>query len=177
VTFRRDGEVLACLRRWREQCLAWCCEIPDDGRCADQRYLDEWPERYQGARVLGHPGAGLGPWNLADCRLSAEQGKLLVDGAPLVFYHFSRLRAVCRWLYEPSLWRYGATMHPVAKRQLYAPYVRELQRARRSIRMSGGQADPPDNVDEVGARFRQLRLLGEMLPHRSFLLVVRSLVL
>ena len=59
VSFRRDKEGLACLYRWRDQCVEWCFARLENGRMGDQKYLDEWPARYATTHVLQHPGAGL----------------------------------------------------------------------------------------------------------------------
>src|SRR5438445_589515 len=66
VSFRRDAEALVCLRWWRERCLEWCYDRCEDSRFADQKYLDDWPSRFQGVAVLQHKGANLAPWNLAN---------------------------------------------------------------------------------------------------------------
>src|SRR5258708_38133039 len=56
VGFRRDEEALACLSRWRDQCIEWCYYRLEDRRMGDQKYLDEWPERYSSCHILQHLG-------------------------------------------------------------------------------------------------------------------------
>ena len=97
VTFRREERAVAALRWWRERCLEWCYDRVEDGRFGDQRYLDEWPERFEGVRVLGHPGGGLGPWCSGRFSLELRDGQVTVDGRPLLFHHFHGLR-----LYRPG---------------------------------------------------------------------------
>lgn len=98
VTFRRDGQGLACLDRWRRQCIEWCYyRLEDDGaggmRYGDQKYLDEWPELYPGCHVIQWPGAGVAPFNYARYAHGAgEDGVPTVDGVPLVFYHFHQFQ-------------------------------------------------------------------------------------
>ena len=65
VSFRRDEEGMACLSRWRDQCIEWCYYRLEEGRMGDQKYLDEWPALYKSCHVLQHPGAGIAPWNYA----------------------------------------------------------------------------------------------------------------
>lgn len=92
VSFRRDEEGLACLSRWREQCIAWCFYRLEEGRMGDQKYLDEWPERYRACHILVHPGAGIAPWNYSQYVFSGSGDGILVDGAPLIFYHFHQFQ-------------------------------------------------------------------------------------
>jgi hypothetical protein len=93
VSFRRDEQGLACLYEWREQCLEWCYDRLEDGRMGDQKYLDSWPADYTRTRVLGHVGSGVAPWNYANYRYRTdEHGKILVDGLPLIFFHFHQFQ-------------------------------------------------------------------------------------
>jgi hypothetical protein len=92
VTFRRDPDGLAALRWWRQRCIEWCYSYVEDGRFGDQRYLDDWPERFSGVRVLAHPGAGLGPWSSGRYRVELRDGAVRVEDRPLLFHHFHGLR-------------------------------------------------------------------------------------
>ncbi len=93
VSFRRDEQGLACLSRWREQCIEWCYYRLEDGKMGDQKYLDAWPELYSSCHILMHPGAGIAPWNYAQYRFGLNQdGNITVNGAPLIFYHFHQFQ-------------------------------------------------------------------------------------
>lgn len=63
LCFRRDASALEALRWWRDRCNEWCYKRLEDGRFGDQLYLEDWPERFNGVRVLEHIGAGVAPWN------------------------------------------------------------------------------------------------------------------
>ncbi len=93
VGFRRDDEGLACLKRWRSQCLEWCFARLEDDRMGDQKYLDAWPRDYRSVHVLQHEGAGLAPWNFDRYRFDRlPDGAFGVNGVPLVFYHFHQFQ-------------------------------------------------------------------------------------
>jgi len=93
VGFRRDAEGLACLARWREQCVEWCYYRLENERMGDQKYLDAWPARYPSTHVLKHAGAGIAPWNYAQYQFGVlPDGTPSVNGAPLVFYHFHQFQ-------------------------------------------------------------------------------------
>lgn len=136
LSFRRDDVGLQCLHWWRNQCLEWCYDRLEDGRFADQKYLDDWPTRFPGVVVLQHKGAGLAPWNVENYSLRLENGQLLVDSQPLIFFHFHYLRQIRRWLYDPNLARFGLHTDHLLKWYIYGPYLRELQEVARWISMS-----------------------------------------
>ena len=93
VSFRRDEEGLACLSKWRDQCIEWCYYKLENDRMGDQKYLDEWPRLYPNCHIIQHIGAGVAPWNYSqyDFRLDHDS-KVFVDGAPLIFYHFHQFQ-------------------------------------------------------------------------------------
>lgn len=127
LSFRRDDVGLECLHWWRSRCLEWCYDRAEGGRFADQKYLDDWPTRFPGVVVLQHKGAGLAPWNVENYSLSLQDGQVLVDAQPLLFFHFHGLKQIRRWLYDPNLARYGVHADYVLKQHIYTPYIRELQ--------------------------------------------------
>jgi len=133
LSFRRDNAGLQCLNWWRERCLEWCYDRVEDGRFADQKYLDDWPTRFRGVVVLQHKGAGLAPWNVENYSLYLEDGQALVDSQPLVFFHFHGLKQIKRWLYDPGLASYGVHTDSLLKRHIYGPYIQELQEVGRWI--------------------------------------------
>lgn len=148
LTFQRDERGLEALRWWRDRCLEWCYNRVEYGRMGDQKYLDEWPARFQGVRVLQHPGGGLAPWNVSEHALGGAVGGVTVDGQPLVFYHFHSLqllsgrRRLLPWLWPEPLRISGSGLrwtsaYPVAADELelvWEPYLSELRRALDSIR-------------------------------------------
>lgn len=93
VGFRRDEQGLACLERWREQCIEWCFHRLEENRMGDQKYLDQWPGMFSSLHILQHPGAGIAPWNYSQYSFNqSSQGNITVDGAPLIFYHFHQFQ-------------------------------------------------------------------------------------
>jgi len=88
LCFRRDQNGLAALYWWREQCNEWCFMRLENGKYGDQKYLDDWPTRFENVVVLQHKGAGLAAWNLAGYTTSIQGKQVFVDDDPLIFYHF-----------------------------------------------------------------------------------------
>lgn len=87
LTFRNDPTSVACLTTWREQCLEWCYDRVEPGRFAEQKYLDQWPDRFRSVRIIQHKGANVAPWNLDRFKLATRGGKLTVGGERILFFH------------------------------------------------------------------------------------------
>jgi len=141
LAFRDDPYGRQCLHWWRERCLEWCYDRVENGRFADQKYLDDWPERFQQVVVLQHKGAGLGPWNVANYSLTLVDGKIMVDSEPLVFYHFHSFKQLTPWLYDPGLAAFGVHAPHVLKRHIYQPYVAGLHDSATHLSARIGHSD------------------------------------
>ena len=104
LAFRRTDEGIRVLRAWRDQCVDWCYQRLEDGKFGDQKYLDEWPERFSGVHALEHPGGIAGLWNMTSMweggdevvgtpyALERRNGELKISGRPLIYYHYQYLR-------------------------------------------------------------------------------------
>jgi len=88
MTFKADTRGLAVLQWWQDRCLEWCFARFEDGKFGDQKYLDDWMQRFEGVHAMQHLGGGVAPWNVQQYKLSQRSGKLYVNESPLVFYHF-----------------------------------------------------------------------------------------
>jgi len=188
VTFRRDERGLNALRWWRERCLEWCYDRTEDGRYGDQKYLDDWSQRFPGVRVLEHVGGGLAPWNVANYRLERAGATVLVDGRPLVFYHYSwlelyhRLGAVVMALFSrgygfvrrpvPLVWATPYFVSPSEMDLVFVPYVKALSHVLADVRrvapgFEGGLRTVP--MREVGRRIaRRLHVASsERVPEAA----------
>lgn len=126
VTFRRDQNGLACLRWWRERCLEWCYDRVEDNRFADQKYLDDWPSRFQNVVILKHKGANLAPWNIGNYKVSTRGDDVFVDDQPLIFFHFHGFKQLSRWIYDTQLGKYKITPPEIVIREIFAPYVKAV---------------------------------------------------
>jgi len=137
-SFRRDKQGLECVERWMSQCLEWCYDRLEDGRFADQKYLEEWPGRYDGLVVLQNKGAGVAPWNWARYPVRLSEQGLMVDGEPLLFYHFHGLKLFNSWFISNGLLDFGLMPWGVC-RWLYGGYVLQLRETRRWLMTQGIQ--------------------------------------
>jgi SAM-dependent methyltransferase len=151
MTFRRDERGLGALHWWRDRCLEWCYFRVEDGKMGDQKYLDDWPDRFAGVHVLEHPGGGLAPWNVERYDLARRNGSVLVDDRELVFYHYHSLR-LYRGITKlratgllsdafrytrgpvPFVWTTNYPVEAVERQLVWDPYLHELGRALQEVR-------------------------------------------
>jgi len=168
LAFRRDDRGLTCLRWWRARCLEWCYKRIEDGKFGDQKYLDDWPQRFAGVVALKNVGAGLAPWNAAQYNVRWQDGRINVDGAPLIFYHFHGLKKIARNAIRPAGHAYRLSSSLIE--HLYFPYMDALREAERDAGV--GASLVRGEYDSGG-----LRLLPGLLEHRWLLVTPRWLAL
>lgn len=157
LTFRRDADGLECLNWWRDRCLEWCYERLEENRFADQKYLDDWPDRFSGVTVLGHKGANVAPWNLSQYNVTADGSDVMIDNQPLLFFHFHGFRRVVPFIYDANLSRFGASASPVIRQRIFKPYVSAISAARQ-LAMGSLQ----DSDLGRGVRENEIGLIGRL---------------
>ncbi|MBI2516121.1 MAG: hypothetical protein HYV95_04330 [Opitutae bacterium] len=138
VSFRRDANGLACLEWWRKRCLEWCHDRWEYGRFADQGYLDEFPRRFAGVKVLHHPGIDAAPWNIGEAKTTQRGNHVLVDGQPLLFYHYQGIRELSPGWFEPGLRQYQVSLTKPVRELVYLPYLRKLVQMQQRLRQRHG---------------------------------------
>ena len=128
LTFRNDEDGKGALTWWRDRCIEWCYQIMEPTRYADQKYLDEFPKRWNNVCVLKNLGAGIAPWNMH--RYQYKETSLVFEEHeyPFVFFHFhgAKLEVVNDTLYVSSL------HHHLGKQMIvlfYTPYGMVLEEA------------------------------------------------
>jgi hypothetical protein len=135
LCFRRDSAGLKVLSWWRDRCLEWCYARLEDGKFGDQLYLDSWPQEFAGVKVLEHIGAGVAPWNHSQYSFEKDQKcGVLVDGMPLIFYHFHSFTFVMPGVTIPArFFQYNPMRFDIIK-LCFLPYVVHLHRLISSVR-------------------------------------------
>lgn len=133
LSFRRDVNAFACLSWWRERCIEWCYDQWGDGRFADQKYLDDWPSRFEGVVVLGNKGANLAPWNLGNYKIYENGDCAWVDEQPLICFHFHGFKQLRSWLYDPYFVSYKVRPSKVIRRSIVSPYILTLRQVNRRV--------------------------------------------
>ncbi|MFN8353480.1 MAG: hypothetical protein U0Y10_03465 [Spirosomataceae bacterium] len=128
VTFRRDEQGLECLTTWRNECLDWCFDHFEDGKFADQKYLDTWPDNYSNLHIIQNLGANVASWNVGRFRVREKNEQVLINGTPLIFYHFTHLKEIKPWLYKTELSKYFTWSTATIRRKIYGVYIDHLNK-------------------------------------------------
>lgn len=142
---------------WRERCIEHCStRLDEQGRYGDQKYLESWPELFEGVHVLEHPGGGLAPWNMEAHRIESTRNgnntAVTVDGLPLIFFHYSLFRRSRRRVQlADARFRLGSE----ARRGIFKPYAERIDRAGERIAGLDPAFDPFDPEPTPMARFNQ----------------------
>ncbi|CAM2879139.1 hypothetical protein PASE110613_05585 [Paenibacillus sediminis] len=93
---RKTEESIMFLKWWAERSYDFCYADPDEGLFLDQKWLDLVPCFFDGVHILQDPGYNMASWNLSQRKLTRnETNQYMVNGKPLVFFHFSGLG---KWL-------------------------------------------------------------------------------
>ncbi len=120
ITFKADQKGTHVLEWWQQRCLEWCYDRLEDGKFGDQKYLDHWPEQFEGVHVLEHIGTAA-PWNVQRYQLTED---MKVDGQQLVFYHYHGFKWIGPNRFSVST-MYRISMHVM--NLIYAPYIEALE--------------------------------------------------
>ena len=97
MPFKNNDSAKNILNWWKDRCLENCGHDPEKGICGDQKYLDDWCERFEGVHELVDIGGGVAPWNVSQYSLIKDADKIIVKEnatgrcSDLVFYHLHYL--------------------------------------------------------------------------------------
>jgi hypothetical protein len=131
--FRRDSEGLQALQWWRDRCIEWCFARYEDNKFGDQKYLDDWLDRFNRVHIVQHLGAGLAPWNANQYNLKRIYDQIYVNNSLVIFYHFHALELFpfdIGFLCRNSIYPLGSDL----RNFVYHPYFREIKSSYRDIR-------------------------------------------
>jgi len=112
MTFNRnEGEHVR--KWWEERCVEWCFARFEEGKFGDQKYLDDWPERFEDTvHVLQNKQLALAPWNATRFPYGSA-----------IFYHFHGLRLI-----SERKCKFGGYALPInLKENIYKPYLSDLK--------------------------------------------------
>lgn len=139
---------------WEERCLEWCFNRLEEGKFGDQKYLDDWPERFpEQVHVLRRNDLILAPWNARRFPYSSA-----------LAWHFHGLRIQG----NNVRWHSHYRIPEVVDKFIYLPYISLLQ----SILQDLGESFFQGEKDYALLHFaKEIRWAG-----KSMLMLVKRLM-
>lgn len=148
--FKNDSHGLEALDWWRSRCLEWCFARHEDGKFGDQKYLDDWEQRFKGVRICPDAGYGVAPWNIQKFSPSWLEENM-------VFFHFHGIRFVSGTCAMVESYYLGQRV----KQNIFEPYVKELLQVVQSLSRQFGS----EGLMPLMGRRHGLRSLLSMIWH------------
>lgn len=152
MTFTRDGGEMV-RKWWEERCLEWCYARFEDGKFGDQKYLDDWPERFHDSvHVLNNKELMLAPWNAT--RFPYGNG---------IVWHFQSLRIEKYSRKKFAVFLGPYTLPRVTLKYIYASYVDELRKAAELLLQNGIEIRPQQRRTFMGKLIAKMGFIyGQM---------------
>lgn len=89
IGLRNSPECRRFLAWWSERVYDRCVVSLEHGLFVDQKWVDLAPGLFEGVKVIRDPSWNVAYWNLHARPITSEHGRYVVDGTPLLFFHFS----------------------------------------------------------------------------------------
>lgn len=125
VSLAPRPEVDRLLDWWADRLRRDCRVDPTWGYFVDQRWFDLVPGFMSDLAIVRDPEYNLAYWNLHERRLEHVDGRYLVDGRPLAFFHFSGFDPEQPLILSRHQNRIDVLDHPVLE-QLLAEYAADV---------------------------------------------------
>lgn len=106
IGFKRDENAILCLEWFRARVNEWCYDRMENGLWSDQMYVNDWPQRFNGVKVIKHPGINMTPFILwrytqnGKSPVKVRNGEIYVRNKRLILFHYYGLRYDSRIDYD-----------------------------------------------------------------------------
>ncbi|WP_099362899.1 glycosyltransferase [Fredinandcohnia onubensis] len=121
IGFYRNEISFDCLFKWKKDCVNWCFDVVEDGRWADQKYLDQWIHHFPTGKVIETPHTTAGPWNVKE---SLHADKLFA-------YHYSGFVILNQIEFDLCNTN---TLNENMINSIYSPYVKAVKEEMEKIK-------------------------------------------
>lgn len=129
-TFKNDDKALKLLEIWRSQCLEHCSIDGDGIHWGDQKYMDDWCDKYDFVIETNNMGMGVAPWNVKQYKFLRVNDTLSISHngviTPLVFYHFQGIKYLNRIYIHMGLYDANSKRREDV-RFLYRNYLKKVE--------------------------------------------------
>jgi len=170
VSFKNDENGMKALNWWVDSCIDWCYARIEDGKFGDQKYLDDWTQRFTGVHVLKHLGGGVAPWNVQQYDLKIKNNQKYIQEKnkkecyPIVFYHFHNLKVDNKGYFSRDSYAYYS-IDDAFKKELYLPYMKKLSENSKKFSLGNikSKFSPPKFIKFKFGKNGYLELLGKKI--------------
>lgn len=139
-TFLNNEQGLEILNWWAERCLEWCFYVvPGTAEWyGDQKYLNAFPELFDGVYICNHYGVGLAPWNIRLVEYVQNSGtvcphikvKSTDEVFPLVIYHYENVSFLSNHILHAS----SRTSSKDLRANIYDVYIDRIIKKRKNLK-------------------------------------------
>jgi hypothetical protein len=134
IGFKNTDNAMKCLNFWRSKCIEWCYSNPEPAmdRFGDQKYLDKFPNLFQGIKISYNLGVNAAPWNCVynpnnNYNIYEKDDYTYINTDKLVVFHFATIN-----IYNYSefdLWSFNyVPIRRTIKDKIYLPYLNTIRK-------------------------------------------------
>lgn len=127
VGFKKSAGGIRCAKWWAESCLEWCHDRLENGKFADQKYLENFENIADSVHVIKDIGLNAAPWNVSGRWFAKSGDEVLVDGMPLVLYHFAKVKRITPWCIATRVKQQAVVGAKKLNAIVYREYAKRLE--------------------------------------------------
>lgn len=123
--FKNDEWGIKALEWWRDSCIEWCFAHFEGDKYGDQKYLEQFPIKFEKVHVIQTRGAGVAAWNMKQYSFDKKDWSFTFEGerTEIVFVHYHALGLLIN---DNQLILKPATFDLLAREKFLFDYYSEL---------------------------------------------------
>lgn len=170
MSFENDDYGMQILNWWVDKCIDWCYARVEDNKFGDQKYLDDWLERFSKVHSLENIGGGVAPWNFEQYDFYKKNNKWYIREQsglkeyPLIFYHYHDVKVENDGYFNEHKY-YSYKQSDKRLNKLYKEYTKNLKKHNRNIKGLKRKPITLKQVKDFRKKFIRLKLGRN--PHLS----------
>ena len=86
LTFNNSENSMNCLEWWMNSCINWCYSKVEGEKYGDQKYLNQFKEKFKKVHVIENKSCGVAPWNFSEFDYSKK----------IILLHYQSLRRLSK---------------------------------------------------------------------------------
>jgi hypothetical protein len=86
LTFNNSENSMNCLKWWMNSCINWCYSKVEGEKYGDQKYLNQFKEKFKKVHVIENKSCGVAPWNFSEFDYSKK----------IILLHYQSLRRLSK---------------------------------------------------------------------------------